>query len=107
MHQRKCKICPDWHDLDEPWPQACIGHYREGAERGQALTIIKDIEPYKNVIDRKVIGGRRQHREFLREHGVVEAGNEPVKAQRRPMPDNKQGRAEALKRSWEQLGYDR
>lgn len=26
--QLKCKVCPEWHDTDEPWPMACAGHFR-------------------------------------------------------------------------------
>jgi len=51
------------------------------------VQIIRDIEPYRNVIDQKVVGGRRQHREFLRQHGVVEVGNE------RPQPKQWDDRA--------------
>lgn len=58
------------------------GEYVRSQYRG--MQIIPDIVPYRNVIDGKVVAGRRQHREFLRTHGVVEVGNEkPV-----PRSDN-------------------
>lgn len=41
------------------------------------LVVVSDIEPYRNVIDGKPVGGRRQHREFLKRHDVIEVGNEP------------------------------
>lgn len=49
--------------------------------RGSRAVIIRDIEPYKTAaVDnngkRAVIGGRRQHREFLRRNGYVEVGSE-------------------------------
>jgi hypothetical protein len=52
--------------------------------------IIRDIEPYRPVASdigaggkRPVIGGRRQHREFLRRNGYVEVGNEkPISGER-------------------------
>lgn len=47
------------------------------------LQIIRDIDPYRPVASdvaaggkRPVIGGRRQHREFLRRNAYVEVGNE-------------------------------
>ncbi len=49
------------------------------------MQIIKDIEPYKAVaVDKTtgkppVIGGRRQHREFLKRNGYHEVGNDPIK----------------------------
>jgi hypothetical protein len=46
------------------------------AQYRSGMHIISDIAPYKNMIDGKVVAGRRQHRDFLRAHGVVEVGNE-------------------------------
>ena len=43
-------------------------------ERGPM--IISDIEPYQNVVDGQIIGGRKQHREFLKQYDLVEVGNE-------------------------------
>jgi len=43
---------------------------------GKKTYMISDIEPYRNTIDGKPIGGRRQHREFLKQHGCVEVGND-------------------------------
>lgn len=73
MAQRYCRVCSGWHDVDEPWPQACLEHYK--AAKG-SLQIVKDIDPYKSVITGEVIGGRRQHREHLKSHGCIEVGNE-------------------------------
>lgn len=45
------------------------------------LVVIRDIDPYraaaadKSTGKRPIIGGRRQHREFLRNNGYVELGN--------------------------------
>lgn len=45
--------------------------------RGSGLQIIKDIEPYENIaVDGKVIGGRRQHRDMLRAHRLIEVGDQ-------------------------------
>lgn len=49
-----------------------------------APMVIGDLEPYRSVAadkdtgKRAVIGGRRQHREFLQRNGYVEIGNEYV-----------------------------
>lgn len=40
------------------------------------LTVIQDIEPYKSPLDGSVISSRSRHREHMREHGVIEMGNE-------------------------------
>lgn len=44
-----------------------------------AFHVIRDIEPYQSAITGEVIGGRRQHREHLREHDCIEVGNEKPK----------------------------
>ena len=47
------------------------------------LQIVRDLDPYRPVASdvaahgkRPIIGGRRQHREFLQRNGYVEVGNE-------------------------------
>ena len=53
--------------------------------------IMSDIAPYRTAAtdvatgQRAVIGGRRQHREFLRRNGYVELGNDYVPPQREEM----------------------
>lgn len=87
MAVRNCDVCAakygvgdprNWHD-PENWPAECMDHYRKrkGEDR-VGLQIMKDIDPYKNVIDGSVIGGRKQHRDFLKARGLVEVGNEKV-----------------------------
>jgi hypothetical protein len=50
--------------------------------------IMSDIAPYRTAAtdvatgQRAVIGGRRQHREFLRRNGYVELGNDYVPPRR-------------------------
>jgi len=69
----------------------CIVEIRDGANYPEAqprmrpLGVISDIEPYRAAGadvacggKRPVIGGRRQHREFLQRNGYVEVGNEAV-----------------------------
>lgn len=87
---RFCKICRNWHMLDEPWPENCFGHYRQ-ASAGVGLQIIKDIDPYRTVAADKAtgkrvnIGSRREHREFLRRNAYIEIGNE-IPKMTRPEP---------------------
>jgi len=62
-------------------------HYEEPKS---GLQIVRDLEPYRAVGSdvalgggAPVIGGRRQHREFLSRNGYVEVGNErPVSGER-------------------------
>lgn len=43
------------------------------------VQVMKDIEPYKSVVTGEMIQGRRQHRDHLRAHGLIEIGNERAK----------------------------
>lgn len=78
--QRSCRICQEWHDLDQPWPEACLGHF--GVPASSSIQIIKDIEPYRAVaVDvatgkAPVIKSRADHKAFLKRNGYVEVGNE-------------------------------
>jgi len=45
-----------------------------------APMLMKDVEPYRSVVTGEVIGGRRQHREHLKQHNCIEVGNEMPKA---------------------------
>ena len=53
---------------------------RPGAQAGPQ--IVRDLEPYRSVAldcatgKRALIGGRAQHREFLRRNNYVEVGND-------------------------------
>lgn len=72
------------------------------ARRG--LHVIPDIEPYRSPIDGKVVSGRRQHRDHMRAHEVIEVGNEkPKPFTPKPRPPI----AEDIRASYEMLkqGY--
>ncbi len=40
------------------------------------LLVIPDIEPYQSMVDGRMIQGRRQHREHLRAHQLIEIGDQ-------------------------------
>lgn len=58
--------------------------------------VVRDIEPYRNMIDGKMIGSRAEHREFLRRHNVVEVGNEIGAAMKAPEKPDTTSRRQAL-----------
>ncbi len=47
--------------------------------------VIGDLQPYKSMVDGSIVEGRRQHREHLKAHNVVEVGNSFDKATPKPM----------------------
>lgn len=55
-----------------------------------APMVMGDLAPYRSAAadvngQKAIIGGRRQHREFLQRNGYTEVGNEQVKVRRHEM----------------------
>jgi hypothetical protein len=48
--------------------------YQSPPEAG--FFVMGDIQPYRSMCDGSMVEGRRQHREHLRRHNVVEVGND-------------------------------
>lgn len=45
-------------------------------KRDAGYYVVGDIQPYQSQVNGSMIQGRRQHREHLREHRLLEVGNE-------------------------------
>lgn len=66
-----------------------------------APMIIPDIQPYRSMATGEMVMGRRQHREHLREHRLIEIGNEVQRPfQRGPDPTIKRDVIAAVQRHW-------
>ncbi len=61
-------------DLEAPLPRR-IAPYVQG-----------DIDPYHSVITGRLITSRSEHRTHLRQHGMIEVGNEMPQSVRSPAP---------------------
>jgi hypothetical protein len=48
--------------------------------------VVRDLQPYRSMIDGSVIDGRKRHRDHLKAHGCVEIGNDTSHMQRKPIP---------------------
>lgn len=53
-------------------------------EEPSAPMVMPDLQPYKSMVTGELIQGRRQHREHLKTHNVVEVGNSFDKATPKP-----------------------
>lgn len=69
-----------------------------------APMIIGDIQPYKSMIDGRMITSRSQHRNHLKQHGMIEVGNETkyLKNQERPQSNVKE---QIARQVYEKLKY--
>lgn len=78
----KCQIC---HNKDEVFrPLARIDEMPECCGETMqrqicAPMVVNDIQPYKSMMTGEMITSRSQHRTHLKDHGVVEVGNETFK----------------------------
>lgn len=54
----------------------------------EANYVIPDIQPYKSMATGEMIMGRGQHKRHLKQHGLIEVGNEPIKEQKRDTYDS-------------------
>jgi hypothetical protein len=74
--QRMCKVCGDWHDLDEPWPAKCRGN----SGRSSAPYVISDtMQPLKHMGTGEVLDSKAKFRQATKASGCVELGNESIK----------------------------
>ena len=50
--------------------------------------IMDDIKPYKSMVDGSMIMSRSKHKSHLKQHGMVEIGNEPMREKPQPKYDS-------------------
>ena len=77
-----------------------------GTSTVNAPSVMADIQPYRNMVDGKMITSRSHHREFLKANRLVEIGNETKAHTTRQAPKVDR---EAIRRdihtSMQKLGY--
>jgi len=59
---------------------------KEPANTNNAPAVMGDIQPYQSMADGTWITSRSHHRAHLKQHGLVEVGNEIAAAMRKPEP---------------------
>jgi hypothetical protein len=71
-----------------------------------APMVIGDIQPYQSMIDGRMITSRSQHRSHLKQHGMIEIGNETKHLTNKPRQTNDNARKEQIARQvYEKLRY--
>lgn len=79
--------------------------YEKGTEpvqESRGPMVMKDIEPYRSMVDGSIITSRSKHREHLRVHNCVEIGNETKYLQPKPLT-SPPGLKEEIIRATEQV----
>lgn len=71
------------------------------------LQVIKDSEPFLNIaVDNGYIGGRKQRRDMMKAHNLIEVGTEPPVNRKQYDPFNPRAFAEDVKHAYRQHGVD-
>lgn len=100
LYRIGCECCGKTEDVfrsikdydDLPF---CCG--RKMGRRVTAPMVIADIQPYRSMATGEYVQGRRQHRDHLKRHGLIEVGNEKLENKPRPQtPDLKSDIAQAV-----------
>lgn len=60
--------------------------------------VVRDVEPYRSIVTREMIGGRAQHRDHLKRHDLVELGTERM-APRKPVEPTSEEIVNDIKRA--------
>lgn len=95
---RLCRCCTEFHDLAQPWPEACGAHF--GAVSASGPHIVSDnIEPFRSHADGQIYSSKSLYRQDLKARGLIEVGNEQVQSAPTRLPPVRQH----LRQSLEQL----
>lgn len=86
MHCKKCDSQQDIFrsvkNIDVDLPECC----GETMERMIVAPFVAgDLQPYQSMVDGSMITSRSQHRSHLKQHGLVEVGNETQHLKAKPM----------------------
>lgn len=86
MRQRLCRLCRQWHDIEE-WPLECV---QEPAQaRSDALPVpmfISDtMEPVKSMADGRVYDSKSAIRAGYKAGGFIEVGNDTSHLKAKPI----------------------
>jgi len=94
MTQRMCRVCGEWHDLDEPWPDACVRHFKSAAP----YVISDNMDALKHHATGEIMTSKRAFSRATRAAGCIELGNEVMKP-RDPVKLDRGQRREDIKRA--------
>lgn len=77
--QRLCRSCSKWHSLDQPWPLACVSHFRERGGRsdlGFPMVVSDQMDAVQCMADGKFYESKSRMREVHKAKGLIEIGND-------------------------------
>jgi hypothetical protein len=108
MRQRYCRVCGDWHDLDEYWPRNCLPERPQVSDLPRPMLIRDGIDDVWNPTDGKRYTSKSAYYKAVKASGNVIVGDDPaVKEHHHRIKDRKiktpGGLKDDLKQAWEQV----
>lgn len=83
---RFCRVCKDFHDLNEAWPQSCYAHFGIKGDDPRFYVQSDAIDAFQSMADGRMYDSKSQYRRDLRARGLVEIGNERIEQKPVPLP---------------------
>jgi hypothetical protein len=96
---RFCRICKEFHDLEEAWPEDCLGHFGAPAMGAAPYVQSDSMAPIISMADGKPYDSKSRYRADLKARGMIEVGNDRM--ERRPAPITPV--RETLRQTYQQL----
>lgn len=105
-HQRFCRVCSGWHELDK-WPHNCMPERRPRSELSAPRLNLDTMSPVKSMLDGKIYDSKAALRRTYKDAGVVEVGDDSSvtnpKPFKTPKPDKKEIK-NSIDRAFSQAG---
>lgn len=93
MRKLRCNHCKTFSPKDD-WDYGCpaCGYSNQTGEivrisEYPGVLVMNDIKPYISMADGSVIGSRSTHRNHLRQHNMIEVGNDKSLSKPHTIPD--------------------
>jgi hypothetical protein len=96
------KLIYDLHGLKAHYVDDALIWLRPEQNTGNKMSelpspmVMRDIEPYKNMIDGRIITSRSEHKALLKQHNCVEVGNDTSHMKPKPVKYNFESRKKVL-----------
>lgn len=83
-YSTKAGWCDMWHLSGNACNLAWQAKQDMHSKTQPSHVVINDIQPYKSMVDGTMITSRSQHKAHLKQHGMIEIGNEKIKEHKPP-----------------------
>lgn len=104
--QRLCKVCGDWHSLEEPWPHNCQTHERPMQHLAAPMMNLDTMGAVQSMTNGMWYDSKSSLRKEYKRAGVIEVGNDVPKS--RPKIDwaaEKKARKASVGRALSRAGF--